>query len=121
MTVVPTLPTPTDPVIDITIRFDADGDDAENLNDEWVRFTNAGPQTLDLTNWIVRDDGLTHAHVFGPLTLAPGASVTLFSGCGDTTDSERFFCTTDSEVWNNDGDVVSLFDERGVLISQRRG
>ena len=124
-TVVATLPPPspptTQPTVAIEIRFDATGDDAQNLNDEWVRFTNAGGQALDLTNWIVRDDGFAHAHVFDPLRLEPGATVTLYSGCGDPTGSERFFCTSDAEVWNNDGDVVSLFDGSGLLVSQRRG
>lgn len=107
------------PEIDVEIDFDADGDDAADPNGEWVRFTNVGTQPVDMTNWIVRDDGLQHAHVFATLTLEPGASVTVYSGCGEPTDGERFFCT--GEVWNNDGDVVSLFDDTGVLIVQRRG
>lgn len=107
------------PQIEVDIKFDADGDDAANPNGEWVRFTNVGTQPVDMTNWIVRDDGLQNAHVFATLTLEPGSSVTLFSGCGEPTDTERFFC--DGEVWNNDGDVVSLFDDAGVLIVQRRG
>lgn len=127
-TIVVTLPTtttaptlPDAPRIDITTQFDAAGDDTANLNDEWVRFTNAGTQLVDMTDWLVRDDGLLHAHVFEPLILGPGAAVTLYSGCGEATPSERYFCTSDPEVWNNAGDIVSLFDERGRLIAQRSG
>lgn len=118
-TTAPTLPA--DPRIDITTQFDAAGDDTANLNDEWVRFTNAGTQVVDMTDWLVRDDGLRHAHVFEPLILGPGAAVTLYSGCGEATPSERFFCTSDPEVWNNAGDIVSLFDERGRLVAQQSG
>jgi hypothetical protein len=116
-----TPPAPSAPRIGTETRFDADGDDVANLNDEWVRFTNEGTQPLDLTGWIVRDDGLTHAHVFETLTLAPGAAVTLYSGCGAPTDTSRFFCSTDSEIWNNDGDVVSLYDDGRFLVLQVRG
>ena len=120
-TAVPTLPARADPRIEITTRFDAAGDDTANPNDEWVRFTNAGTQLVDMTDWLVRDDGLMHAHVFEPLILGPGAAVTLYSGCGEPTPSERFFCIVGAEVWNNDGDIVSLFDDRGRLIAQRSG
>ena len=38
----------------------------------------------------------------------PGAAVTLFTGCGTDTDVERYWCNSDSAVWNNGGDTVFL-------------
>ena len=103
------------PDIEVETNFDA----TDQPNGEWVRFTNVGAQTVDVTGWLVRDDGFEHAHVFASLSLEPGAAVTLYSGCGEPTITERYFCN--GEVWNDDGDVVSLFDRSGVLIVQRRG
>lgn len=106
-------------LIGVEINFDAEGDDATDPNGEWVRFVNLGDQPVDMGGWLVRDDGFENAHVFEPLTLEPGASVTVYSGCGSGTADERFFCV--GEVWDNDGDVVSLLDHTGVLIVQRHG
>lgn len=56
-----------------------------------------------------------------PMVGTPGASVTLFTGCGTDTQTERFWCKSGSAVWNNTGDVVSLFDASGALIAERAG
>jgi micrococcal nuclease len=42
--------------VDIDLHPDAAGDDNVNLNDEWVRFTNAGTAPIDLSGWTVRDE-----------------------------------------------------------------
>lgn len=41
------------------IRYDADGDDNSNLNDEWVEFNNAGTDPIDLSGWGVKDESAT--------------------------------------------------------------
>lgn len=102
--------------IEIDIHENAAGDDNHNLNDEWVRFTNAGTAALDLSGWTVRDESSSHRYRFGELELAVGASVTLYTGCGADTASERFWCNTDSAVWNNDGDTVYLLDPAGNIV-----
>jgi endonuclease YncB( thermonuclease family) len=42
----------------IWAKGDADGVDADNLNDEWVRIHNRGGSALDLSGWRVRDGAL---------------------------------------------------------------
>lgn len=117
-----TLPAPPPgPEISVAIHFDAAGNDNQNKNDEWVRFTNAGSAPVDLTNWFVEDEGAKHTHRFASLVLEPGDSVTLYTGCGDASQTERFFCNSGSAIWNNSGDVVSLFDSTSQLVAQRRG
>jgi micrococcal nuclease len=109
-----------DPVaVDIDMHPDAAGDDNVNLNDEWVRFVNAGDTDLDLEQWTVADESATHRYTFAELVLAPGAAVTLFTGCGTDTDSERYWCNTDSAVWNNRGDTVFLRDPAGNIVASR--
>lgn len=102
--------------ISITLRADADGDDNLNLNDEWVQFTNVGRRPLVMTGWGVADTSATHRYTFGRLVLDPGRTVTLFTGCGTDTRRERYWCSTRSAVWNNDGDTVFLRDGSGNLI-----
>ena len=103
----------------IGIHPDAAGDDSLNLNDEWVRFTNLADRDLDLEGWMVRDESSSHRYRFEALVLAPDASVTLRSGCGVDTDTDRHWCVSGSAVWNNGGDTVLLLDPLGNIVAQR--
>ena len=71
--------------VDIDVHPDAEGDDNTNLNDEWVRFTNAGTAPLDFNGWIVGDESSSHRYTFTDLVVDPGAAVTLSTGCGIDT------------------------------------
>lgn len=104
--------------IHIEIHPDAAGDDSTNLNDEWVRFTNRAGGPLDLNGWMVRDESSSHRYRFADLVLAVGAAVTLRSGCGVDTPSERYWCVSGSAVWNNGGDTVFLQDPAGNVVAQ---
>lgn len=106
------------PSIQVTTRFNADGNDNSNKNDEWVRFTNTGASPLDVSGWSVNDEGEKHRYGFGSLVIEPGASVTLFTGCGNDSQTERYWCNSGSAIWNNDGDVTSLVDVSGALVAQ---
>jgi hypothetical protein len=45
--------------IRLVLRWDADGNDEVNLNDEWVRIHNDGDVPLGMDGWVLRDS----AHV----------------------------------------------------------
>ena len=102
--------------VDVEVNADAPGDDGENPNGEWVRFTNNGAEAIDLDGWEVADESASHRYAFSDLDLEPDASVTLFTGCGDDTDTERFWCVSGSAVWNNSGDTVFLRDGNGNIV-----
>jgi micrococcal nuclease len=102
--------------IEIQVNADAPGDDGLNLNGEWVRFTNTGADPVDLDGWEVADESASNRYRFSDLRLEPGASVTLFSGCGPDDDVSRFWCTSASAVWNNSGDSVFLRDPQGNIV-----
>jgi micrococcal nuclease len=102
--------------VEIDVHPDAAGDDNANLNDEWVRFTNIGAAPIDLDGWTVRDESSTHRYTFTDLVVPPSGSVTLRTGCGTDTPTERFWCNADSAVWNNDGDTVFLLDSAGNIV-----
>jgi len=99
---------------------DAAGDDNENLNDEWVRFVNAGGAPLDLGGWMVKDESSSHRYRFGAAVLDPGEAITLFTGCGSDTELVRYWCNESSAVWNNDGDTVFLLDPNGNIVAHYR-
>ncbi len=99
------------------IRYDAAGDDNDNLNDEWVEFTNPGESALDLTGWSVKDESATHRYHFPDgFVIEPGATVRLHTGCGDDDASSLFWCNQGSAVWNNSGDTVFVVDPNGNVV-----
>jgi len=71
---------------------------------------------LDLNGWTVADESASHRYTFRNLIVQPGASVTLYTGCGTDTDTDRYWCNTGSAVWNNTGDTVFLRDPNGNLV-----
>ena len=101
----------------IDVNADAPGDDGVNLNGEWVRFTNAGADAVDLDGWAVADESASHRYTFTDLRLEPGAEVTLFSGCGPDDETARYWCVSGSAVWNNSGDTVFIRDRNGNIVA----
>ena len=109
-------PVASDVSIAVDGQYDAPGDDNLNLNEEWVRLTNTGATTIDLSGWHVADESSSHRYQFSDLTLVPGESVTLFTGCGSDTATERYWCNEESAVWNNGGDTVFVQDPSGNTV-----
>jgi len=98
-----------------TINADAEGDDRENLNDEYVVFKNAGEGAVALGGWTVRDEaGKTYTFPDG-FTLASGASVRLHTGNGTDTETELYW-DAGRPVWNNGGDTVIVENDDGETV-----
>nr|WP_305794599.1 lamin tail domain-containing protein [Halomarina rubra] len=102
----------------VEVHADAAGPDGENLNDEYVVFENAGDDPLDLSGWTVRDEA-GHEYTFGEVTLAPGERVTLHTGSGSDTATDRYW-GSDGPLWNNDGDTVVVETANGVEVLAER-
>ena len=97
------------------ISADAEGDDRENLNDEYVVFQNSGDSSLDLTGWIVSDEaGKTYQFPDG-FTLDPGATVTLHTDSGTDTQTDLYWDAS-RPVWNNNGDTVTVTTSEGEVV-----
>lgn len=110
-----------DVVID-AIRFDADGDDNQNLNDEWVRIANRSTSAVDLTGWVLKDTSATHRYSFpSGFSLGPGTSVTVRTGCGSDSATDLHWCNQGSAVWNNSGDTAFLLDPAGNIVDSQDG
>lgn len=103
------------------VRFDAAGDDNQNLNDEWVRIVNRGSTVADLTGWTLKDESASHRYAFpSGFVLDAGASVTVRSGCGPDGSTDLHWCQDGSAVWNNSGDTAFLVDPAGNIVDSRR-
>ncbi|MFB6096029.1 MAG: lamin tail domain-containing protein [Haloferacaceae archaeon] len=102
--------------VGVAVHADAPGNDNENLNGEYVTLTNRGDAALDLSGWTVADEAdHTYAFVDGT-SLAPGESITLYTGSGTDTATERYWGESRA-VWNNDGDTVYVRDADGDLVT----
>lgn len=104
-------------VIEVEENANAPGDDSDNLNGEWVRFTSVADKPIDMDDWEVADESASHRYSFDRFVLDPGRSVTLYTGCGDDGSDEVFWCNSSGPVWNNGGDTVFLRDPSGNLVA----
>lgn len=99
----------------VSVHYNAAGDDAANLNDEYITIRNGGTVPADLTSWHISDsDSFSYTLPAG--TLSPGDVMRIHVGDG-TASTGEFFMGLDTPVLNNDGDSVTLIDREGTVVS----
>lgn len=109
--------TPT-PVSETGLRVVEVSDEGEELNDEYIVVENTGDRLLDLAGWRVRDgDGHTYTFKDGT-TLEPGESLTLYTGAGSQTETERYWWN-DEEIWDDDGETITVYNDNGDKVYRR--
>ena len=114
--------------ITVTVNWDADGNDAGNLNGEWVDIHNGGGRELRLGGWWVRDSFLrfgqdrTPGYRLPSSTVVPaGETLRLRVGCGAASALTQHWCLKESAFENVStgfgtmGDGAYLFDPQGDL------
>jgi len=101
-------------IVTTELHFDAEGNDKDNLNDEYVVFYNNGSQAFEMTDWTIRDESNSQ-YTFPVFTLEPSANVTLYTGSGEDTDTDLYWGMRDP-VWNNKGDTLHLRDDDGMIV-----
>jgi len=100
------------------VNADAPGDDNENKNGEWVTIRSRSG-VADLTGFVLKDESASHRYTFPDrFVLSEGASVRVFTGCGSNTETNLYWCNSQSAVWNNSGDTAFLLDGNGNLVAQ---
>ncbi|EMA43476.1 competence-like protein [Halococcus morrhuae DSM 1307] len=95
-----------------TVHADADGDDRETLNDEYLVFENTGSTPLDISGWVVTDEGSHEYMVPSGTTIGADETITLHTGTGDDAANDLYW-DSGSPVWNNDGDTITVTDQQG--------
>ena len=114
--------------ISVTVNWDADGNDAGNLDGEWVDVHNGGARELRLGGWWVRGSFLRFGHDRTPgyrlpsSTVVPaGETLRLRVGCGAAGALVQHWCLKESAFENVSsgfgtmGDGAYLFDPQGDL------
>ena len=99
------------------ISFDSPGSDTgsnSSLNAEWIRLKNTGSKGKLLTGWTIRDTA-NHVYKFGTFKLRAGKSVTIHTGSGSNTASNRYQ-RSGWYIWNNDGDTAKLKNKAKTTI-----
>lgn len=109
----------TSPLRVAAVHPDAEGNDHENLGDEYVTFRNAGEEPLDLTGWTVSDEAGHEYRFPDGFALAPGETVTLYTGAGEDSSAALYWGATDA-VWNNAGDAVVVTNATGSVVLDYR-
>jgi micrococcal nuclease len=99
----------------VSLVADADGNDNENPNGEYVTIRNRGDEPLDLSGWQITDEtDKTYTFPDGTM-LATGATLRVHSGTG-SDDGTDYYWNRSGAVWNNDGDTLRLSDADGGLV-----
>jgi outer membrane biosynthesis protein TonB len=85
--------------------------------DEHVVITNNGNAPADMSGWTVSGSrGDETYHYPAGYTLAPGATMRLYSGKNGINNPPSAIYWTDKTVWNNDGEIVYLRNAQGSLV-----
>lgn len=112
-----TPPSPGEVVIDPDCsQFDAPGNDHQNLNEEYVCFTNQSEHPVDMTGWSVNKRPDTW-YTFPEFILSPGASVRLHTGKEMDTATDLYW-GNGKAIWRNVHDAVYLHEADGKLIDE---
>lgn len=116
--VLPTEP-PNDPLVSVEFvwpfNYDATGEDAAHLNDEYFTLQNTGEVVVDMTGWTVESEGGDRYQFPDGFVLSVGAFVTVHSGAG--VDSYGIlYWNAAGPVWNNDYDIAVLSDAAGDIV-----
>lgn len=117
VTVLPAPPAPKTTRVEFVwpFHYDADGEDAANLNDEYFTLQNTGTEPVDLGEWTVSNERGDVFRFPDGYTLAVGAVVFVHSGTG-IDDGNVLYWSAPSPVWNNDNDIAVLCDATGLII-----
>jgi micrococcal nuclease len=95
-------------------NYDAEGNDNENLNGEYIIFENGGNSSLNLMNWMLLDEA-NNDYVFENFILGNSSSFTFYTGSGTDSETELYW-GSEKSIWNNGGDTLYLRDSQGFLV-----
>jgi PKD repeat protein len=96
-------------------HYNASGDDAANLNDEYFTLQNTGDEAIDLSGWTVENERGVSFRIPNGIVLAPNAMITIHSGSGRDTASVLYWNASEP-VWNNTYDLAVLRDAEGKIV-----
>ena len=98
----------------MTVRYDAPGNDNNNLNEEYIVFKVL--VSMSLLGYAVEDE-YGHRYDFPDRTFEKGQTFTLHTGKGTDTQTDLYWGASGSAIWNNDTDTVKVLDPGGQVVT----
>jgi competence protein ComEC len=98
-----------------TVHADAEGDDTDNLADEYIVFTNTGSHSLDVSGWTVSDASSHTYTIPSDTTIGAGETLTLHTGEGTDVGNDLYW-GSGSAIWNNGGDTITVTNEQDEQV-----
>ncbi len=86
---------------------------------DWVEFHNPGPEDLDMSGWLFKDENDAHVFTFAPGTILPAAGYLLL--CENRAALLTYFPTADPLAdemgfgLSGGGEILRLYDDKGRL------
>lgn len=110
-------------VLHITsFHANADGDDRENVNGEYLRVCNVSAGPLDVTGYRITDIN-GNSWEWPSLVLPAGHTVKIFSGKGQTQADPQsqleIYLGSPTPIWNNKSDRATIYDRFGRAVDAR--
>jgi len=93
----------------ILVHYDANGDDNNNLNDEWVKIRNNSGRSVDISHWWLRDSALNFFRFPASTIIADNGELIIHGGTGTTTNNV-FYWGNNEPIFANSGDSAYLHD-----------
>lgn len=102
-------------IVVASVHADANGNDHENLNDEYIVLKNTGDGPVNMGGWTVSDEADHRYRVPDGVKLGPSETVTIYTGSGSDTENKLYW-GSDSAIWNNEGDTIIVKNDKGKII-----
>lgn len=104
------------PIIVSEVQVNAQDNDNQNLQNEWIRIKNTSEKPISLKNWTISDEINHTFRFFEDRILAPNAELQIITGVCENTRTQVCWKRTDYAVWNNDHDTVFIRNEKNELV-----
>ncbi len=105
-----------------SFHANADGDDRQNVNGEYLRVCNVSSKAMDIQGYRLTDMS-GRSFVMPELIVPAGHTVKVHSGVGEhqTNPDEQLavYLGSDQPVWNNKRDQATLYDRYGRIVDSR--
>lgn len=105
-----------------SFHANADGDDRENVNGEYLRVCNVTSEPLSLDGYRI-SDASGNSWLLPPVVIPAGHTVKIHSGVGednyDAKEQLAIHLGSESPIWNNEYDRATLYDRYGRVMDAK--
>ncbi|UCG85625.1 MAG: lamin tail domain-containing protein [Gemmatimonadota bacterium] len=109
--------TPAAAGLTLWVFADAPGNDHYNLNGEYVVITNNSSALMEIGGWNLCDAASACFTFPAGAVIPAGSRVVVYTGSG-RSDGASFFMNRGRAVWNNRGDVATLWDSTQRMVAR---